>query len=252
MCKRRLPLLVHPASASQLEAIGVLVPSRHVKKGSAGSISVDPATSLGVVSGEIGHERDGEGIAGDQQPSVLEGEAAGELVDQVRARDLAASDRDDTAEDRDRAAELRDRGAEGRDADAADDRHDSADDRLKAADDRVDAADDRAEAHQNRVDSVEAERRALETLESMSDAFFTLDEEWQFTYLNPQTEAILERSRADLLGKNMWEEFPWAIGTRSDDEYRQVLSEQVPARFEEYYPPLGRVLEIRAHPVPTG
>jgi PAS domain S-box-containing protein len=196
------------------------------------------------------------------------------VAERDRVRDQAASDRDDTADGRDRAAELRDRGAEDRDAletlgqasssdlwaleideaqvNAADDRQDAADDRLRAADDRDDAASDRAEALQNRVDSAEAERRALETLESMSDAFFTLDDEWRFTYLNPQTEAILQRKRTDLLGKNMWDEFPEAIGARPDDEYRRALREQRPVRFEEHYAPLGRTLEIRAYPMPNG
>jgi two-component system cell cycle sensor histidine kinase/response regulator CckA len=86
----------------------------------------------------------------------------------------------------------------------------------------------------------------------MSDAFFTLDEEWRFTYLNPQTEAILQRSRADLIGKNMWEEFPEEVGLRPDDEYRRALREQVPVRFEERHELLGRTLEIRVHPIPNG
>ena len=86
----------------------------------------------------------------------------------------------------------------------------------------------------------------------MSDAFFTLDKEWRFTYLNPQTEAILQRSRADLIGKNMWEEFPEGVGTRPGDEYRRALREQVPVRFEEDYGSLGRRLEIRVHPIPNG
>ena len=174
------------------------------------------------------------------------------MAEKDRVRDQAASDRDQTAEGRDRAAELRDRGAEDREAHASDDRHDSAADRLKAADDREDAADDRAKALQNRLDSAEAERLALETLESMSDAFFTLDEEWRFTYLNPQTEAILERPRADLVGKNMWEELPEAVGTHTEDEYRRALGEQVPVRFEEHYGHLGRTLNIRVHPIPDG
>ena len=118
----------------------------------------------------------------------------GFVADRDRIRDEAASDRDETAEDRDRAAELRDRGAEDRDEGSAGDRQEAADDRLRSADDREDAALDRASALQNRVDSAEAERRALETLESMSDAFFTLDAQWRFTYLNPQTEVILQRS----------------------------------------------------------
>jgi PAS domain S-box-containing protein len=132
-------------------------------------------------------------------------------------------------------------------------------DRLKAADDREDAAGDReesarerAQAVRERIESAGAARRALETLESMSDAFFTLDSDWRFTYLNPQCDVILQRRREDLLGRNVWEEFPEAVGSRFDDEYRRAVREEVRVRFEERYEPLGRMLEIRAYPVNDG
>jgi two-component system, cell cycle sensor histidine kinase and response regulator CckA len=92
----------------------------------------------------------------------------------------------------------------------------------------------------------------LETLESMSDAFFTLDFEWRFTYLNPQSEAILHRSRADLVGKNMWDEFPEGVGTSFFDGYVLAMKDRVPIRVEETYEPLGRTLEVRAYPVAAG
>ena len=86
----------------------------------------------------------------------------------------------------------------------------------------------------------------------MSDAFFTLDSEWRFTYLNPQTEAILERRREDLLGKNMWKEFPEGIGSEFEDAYRRALSQQEPVRFEAAYEPLGRTIEVRIFPAAEG
>ena len=92
----------------------------------------------------------------------------------------------------------------------------------------------------------------METLESMSDAFFTLDSEWRFTYLNPQTEAILGRRRDDLLGRNVWEEFPETVGSRSYDQYQKALREKTPVRFEEAWPPGGPIFEVRAYPVPRG
>jgi len=133
------------------------------------------------------------------------------------------------------------------------------DDRLKAADDREDAADDRREgarerasARENRDESALAERRAVETLESISEAFFTVDADWRFIYLNPQSEAILDRRPEDLIGKNMWEEFPEGIGSRFDDEYRRVLRDQTPTRFEARYEPLDRILEVRIFPLADG
>jgi signal transduction histidine kinase len=132
------------------------------------------------------------------------------------------------------------------------DRANAADDRADAADDREEAARERADAFRDRTEFGLAAERALETLESMSDAFQTLDSEWRFTYLNLQCEAILDRRREDLLGKKVWDEFPEAVGTRFYDEYHRAVREQTPVRFEEFYEPLGRTLQIRAYPITTG
>ena len=136
--------------------------------------------------------------------------------------------------------------------DAAHDREDSAHDRQDSARDRLASARDRSEALHERDESVDASQRALETLESMSDAFFTLDFEWRFTYLNPQSEAILDRSRADLIGKNVWDEFPEGVGTSFFDAYLRAMKDRVPVRVEDCYEPLGRTLEVRAYPVAAG
>jgi PAS domain S-box-containing protein len=98
----------------------------------------------------------------------------------------------------------------------------------------------------------ESEQQVVQTLESMSDAFFTLDSQWRFTYMNPQSETILERRREDLVGKNMWEEFPEGIGRGFDEAYRRALRDQVPVHLEGVYDPLGRTLEVRAYPVTGG
>jgi len=86
----------------------------------------------------------------------------------------------------------------------------------------------------------------------MSDAFQSLDSDWRFTYLNPRAEAILERRREDLLGKNVWEEFPDLVGSRFDGECHRAVREQVPVRFAESAGRTGRTIEVRAHPVPDG
>jgi len=39
-------------------------------------------------------------------------------------------------------------------------------------------------------------------LESISDAFYAVDEEWRFTYVNGKAEELWGRSREELLGKN--------------------------------------------------
>src|SRR5690606_8505319 len=80
--------------------------------------------------------------------------------------------------------------------------------------------------------------RLQTTLESITDAFFSLDTNWCFTYINAEAERLLECKRDDLLGKNIWDEFPYAIGTGFELNYRKAATEGHKVVFEEYYAPL--------------
>ncbi len=98
-----------------------------------------------------------------------------------------------------------------------------------------------------------AHGRAVRILESITDAFFAVDHAWRFTYLNPQAEPQLQRSLGDLLGKVIWEEFPAAVGTRFEQEYRVAVAEHRSVTFEEYYPaPLDAWFEVHAYPSEDG
>jgi signal transduction histidine kinase len=131
------------------------------------------------------------------------------------------------------------------------DRTRAADDRHAAAADREQAANDRVEALRGRAETVLAAQRSIETLEAMSDSFFTVDSEWRFTYLNTHAESLLGH-RADLVGKVLWRELPDAVGTESDDQYRRAVREQVPVRFQQAYESLGRSFDVRAYPITGG
>jgi len=93
---------------------------------------------------------------------------------------------------------------------------------------------------------------SFEILESIPGAFFALDEEGRFTYLNSEMERVLFRSREELLGKNVWDEFPDAIGSMLYRECHKALAEQTKVQFEEYYPPLKTWFEVTAFPSEGG
>ncbi|HEY9709094.1 MAG TPA: ATP-binding protein, partial [Oculatellaceae cyanobacterium] len=73
-----------------------------------------------------------------------------------------------------------------------------------------------------------------------------------FTYLNPQAEPLLQRTRAELLGKNIWEVFPETVGSIFYEKYHQAVSEQVSVEFEGFYAPLNQWREIHAYPSKDG
>ncbi len=89
-------------------------------------------------------------------------------------------------------------------------------------------------------------------LESITDAFVALDENWTLTYVNGQAEVLLERSRDELLGKNVWDEFSEAVGSTFQEKYETAVIEDRTVEFLEYYPPLERWLEVKAFPFEGG
>ncbi|MFC7224728.1 PAS domain S-box protein [Halalkalicoccus sp. GCM10025322] len=87
----------------------------------------------------------------------------------------------------------------------------------------------------------------------VTDAFFGLDEEWRFTFLNERAEELINPVDADLVGEEIWKAYPEAEGTKFEDEYRRAMDEQTAVTFEEYYPePLDAWFEVSAYPSETG
>lgn len=98
-----------------------------------------------------------------------------------------------------------------------------------------------------------AERnRATNILESITDGFFALDKNWCFTYLNSQAEPLMRKKRQDLLGKNLWDEFPEAVGSTFYQKFHRALGEQISVEFEEFYLPLNAWFTVHAHPTEDG
>lgn len=101
--------------------------------------------------------------------------------------------------------------------------------------------------------AVEArERRVRAVLESISDAFYALDRDWNFTYVNARAAEILGRSADELVGKSIWVEFAPALGTPFEFEYKRAMSTGTVTTFEAWYAPLAGWFELRAYPGPDG
>jgi PAS domain S-box-containing protein len=97
----------------------------------------------------------------------------------------------------------------------------------------------------------ESNERTSNILESISDAFFVLDTEWRFTYVNSQAEQILgplNKTRASLLGKNYWQEFPDLLGSALEVNFRRAVATKSKVEFDFFYPPLNSWFQLRAYP----
>ena len=106
--------------------------------------------------------------------------------------------------------------------------------------------------HEAQMRADEAEQQTLEILESIGDAFFALDENWNFTYINHQASLLLDHPRDELLGKYIWEEFPEAVGSQFQEEYQAAVENCHTSHFQSFYPPLGKWFDVSAYPIPDG
>jgi signal transduction histidine kinase len=107
-----------------------------------------------------------------------------------------------------------------------------------------------AEEHAARAEA--ASERVNTILESITDAFFALDREWCFTYVNAEAERLLRRRRADLLGASIADRFPEIVGTRFQQECSRAIADGVSVEFTDFYPPLGAWFTVHAYPSADG
>lgn len=99
----------------------------------------------------------------------------------------------------------------------------------------------------------EAARAQLSaTLESITDAFYTLDRQWRFTYANQRAKELWGRPHHDFVGTNVWEEFPESEHMMFGEQVRKAMTGQVTAACEGWCPPMGMGVALRAYPSAEG
>jgi PAS domain S-box-containing protein len=97
-----------------------------------------------------------------------------------------------------------------------------------------------------------SEEQSRSILESITDAFIALDENWQYTYVNSTAEELLFRPPGYLVGKNIWSEYPGLLDSEFERLYRRVAAEGVADAMVAFYPDHNRWYEVRVYPVAKG
>ncbi len=92
-----------------------------------------------------------------------------------------------------------------------------------------------------------SQQQIVNILENITDGFFTLNSNWQFTYVNRKAEQWLQKRRQKLMGKNIWDEFPETTGTIFFQQFHRSVSDKVNVKFEAYYPLLNVWFEVETY-----
>lgn len=101
----------------------------------------------------------------------------------------------------------------------------------------------------------EVNRKVMELnhfFERITDAFFAVDTEWNYTYVNQKAAELHNTSIDNLLGKNIWEIHPEQVGGDFYNAMMEASISMVPIKGDFYYPTYGIWFEDSIFPSADG
>lgn len=100
---------------------------------------------------------------------------------------------------------------------------------------------------------IRQQARTLNTIfESITDAFFTLDKHWNFTYINSEFDRLLLTDRQKLIGHSIWEVFPEEYNKSFYQHYKDAFETGRSVHFEAFLERVNKWLEVKAFPSEEG
>ncbi|OZI10523.1 hypothetical protein CEW92_16395 [Bacillaceae bacterium SAS-127] len=97
-----------------------------------------------------------------------------------------------------------------------------------------------------------ANERLENILQSIIEAFFFVDDQWDIVYVNDVLANMWKKNQEELVGKNLWDTFPEVRGTIYEYYYKQSMNTQEPQRFQVYSNLYKGYFEICTFPSSTG
>lgn len=94
--------------------------------------------------------------------------------------------------------------------------------------------------------------RSRNVIESISDAFFSVDQHWTFLYANGRARSMLQISIEPQLGDTLWSAFPGLRNSGFERAAYSVMSRRVSVTHEEQLVSTGRWVEFQIYPSAEG
>ena len=89
-------------------------------------------------------------------------------------------------------------------------------------------------------------------LESIGDAFFTVDKNWVVSYWNKEAEKLLLTPKSKIIGQYLWDVFSQSVGSLSYKRYHKSIETNERMVFEDFYPTLEKWFEMSVYPSENG
>lgn len=115
--------------------------------------------------------------------------------------------------------------------------------------------------HKNRLEGMVEERtsalyaankRLNSVIESITDGFFVLNKDWEYTYINQHHFLPGGNTADEVLGKRIWDVFPETVDTIIYTEFHRAMNDRVTVRFETQSDVEDFWFEITAYPFDDG
>lgn len=97
-----------------------------------------------------------------------------------------------------------------------------------------------------------SKRQLSDILENITDAFFILDSQWRFTYINHKAERLWKQTKDQLITKIIWEVFPHTLNSNYYQQFQQAHDKFKAVHFEDFWTTINRWVEVHAYPSPEG
>jgi len=94
--------------------------------------------------------------------------------------------------------------------------------------------------------------RLAAMLGAITDGFVAFDEQWRYTYVNAEAERMLGRSGQQLLGTELWQQFPALVGSPIEDALRGAMNEGTSRSIEDWFEPLQTWFDVHVYPWQEG
>lgn len=98
----------------------------------------------------------------------------------------------------------------------------------------------------------EISQKLLNTLDSIQDGFYTLDNNWNVSYWNKIAEQISGKKQEEMIGKNLWQVYEGEISKKIYSKFHKAKKQDKPTRLEVFSKKNKSWFELNAFPSNMG